>query len=201
MLEAYEGTGTYDHTHRLALMSHLEDPEQRKHPWPAELDAAFGVETQHGHASPVPNSVQRPPTSDTKPASSDSSTCKNVGTRSGAEGGSGVSGVSGGGSGCSGRGEKLVPPPLSATVAAQRNSRGRASRGAKTEGPVLLGSPMVDATLEDTQGLRAVMEALKREMGLDTGDKREEGADGGEGRRGGGVVVKMEVKGVALRVE
>ncbi|CAN0095591.1 unnamed protein product, partial [Ectocarpus fasciculatus] len=44
VLEAYEGTGSYTKEQRKLLVTHLEDPEQRKHPWPAKLDVAFGKE-------------------------------------------------------------------------------------------------------------------------------------------------------------
>lgn len=83
-------------------------------------------------------------------------------------------------------------------------SGGRASkragfrRGAAGPALVLLGSPMVDATLDDTQGLCAVIETLKKEMGL---SKEEEVGEGsvGEGKQGRRIVLKMEVGGEFAR--
>lgn len=299
MLEAYEGMGTYGPEHRELLMSHLEDPEQRKHPWPATLDSAFGIddpssacggpsakaasasatsakadekdldskkgksstssssgsssvntsggggegkETQTNAeenstefssstssginstaavkagvttASTGNKSTKRTKTTKTtksvKSITASTHADDDAGATVNANGGRtvddgvsqnnpggvvGATGVRGQGGGKSrsrgGRGGKGGVGGVSSggVAGAKRSVFGRGAEGA---GMVLLGSPMVDATLEDTHGLRAVIEVLKREMG--GGSAEGEGGEGGqgEGEGGGRVVLKMEV--------
>ncbi|CAM9822718.1 unnamed protein product, partial [Choristocarpus tenellus] len=106
VLDAYRGGGAYTRSERMSLISHLEDPEKRKHPWPANLAEAF-----HG---PGAGAV----------ASSETDSGAGVELRSRVEG---------------------------------------------EDPPIVLGSPMVDAVLEDTKGLRQVLECLKGETGLGPG--------------------------------
>lgn len=164
MLEAYEGNGTYDRDQRILLMNHLADAEQRKHPWPAKLDSAFGIE-------------------DPEEATTDS------GTKAGTAPGDPPAAPLGGGGDRGGDAGEVLSPKGGSMPGRGRGGSGRSSRGGRgvrgrfggrkrtvagpaAEAPggiVLLGSPMVDATLEDTQGLRKVIEVLKKETGMSTG--------------------------------
>lgn len=171
VLEAYEGTGSYTKEQRHLLVSHLEDPEQRKHPWPAKLDVAFGIED--------PEEVAAREAAAAAAAAAESA---------GGEGGGGVKteaagrdtgaarsdrSLPGGGRGCGGgggRGNGSRGPGGRFSSKGRRagfGGKGGAAVGMAMSagGIVLLGSPMVDATLEDTEGLKEVIGVLKREMG------------------------------------
>lgn len=224
VLEAYDGTGSYTDDQRQLLLDHLEDPDQRKHPWPAKLDSAFGIEdpesiqeSERGVTAALSPSVARDANAATASgrmagdvgSSSSSAGCVSETTAAGASngasspkggsmpgsGGSAAGGrvrVGGSSGGNSGRGSRSGKGGKS-----NRNSRagfggkcGAAAGGmtaAGGGGVVLLGSPMVDATLEDTQGLLDVIIALKEDMGISTD------GDGGMGGEGKGAL-KMEVR-------
>lgn len=172
VLEAYEGTGSYTKEQRHLLVSHLEDPEQRKHPWPAKLDVAFGIEDPEEEAA-------------REAADAAAAAAAEV---AGGEGGGGVKAeavggdtgaarsdrsLPGGGRGCGGGGRGGASRGPGGRFSSKGRRAGFGAKGgaaaggmaASTGGIVLLGSPMVDATLEDTEGLKEVIEVLKREMG------------------------------------
>lgn len=202
VLEAYEGTGTYTSSQRLVLMNHLENPEQRKHPWPAKLESAFGAEEPEEPAAPAieaGDKIEAAPGIETPTVVNSSTTvvatCKNVeGADSssgdvGADSGSsqlggGMSGPGGaaakGRSSRGGKGGRVGGGGGGGGIRGRRGGFGGKGRGAVggmaagVGGMVLLGSPMVDATLDDTHGLRAVIEVLKREMGHGGGTLKEE---------------------------
>lgn len=202
VLEAYEGTGTYTSSQRLVLMNHLENPEQRKHPWPAKLESAFGAEEPEEPAAPATEAgdkIEGSPGVETPTVVNGSTavvaTCKSVegadsssgdvGADSGSsQSGGGVSGPGGaaakGRSSRGGKGGRFGGGGGGGGIRGRRGGFGGKGRGAVggmaagVGGMVLLGSPMVDATLDDTHGLRAVIEVLKREMGHGGGTLKEE---------------------------
>lgn len=179
VLEAYDGTGTYTKEQRHLLVNHLQDPEQRKHPWPAKLDVAFGIED--------PEEIQKNKDKAAKEAAA-AEAAVGKGDAAKTEPGAGREAGAGAAS-SSGDGAEAASTPKGATAAAAGgDSRGRGGGGRAGAGrssgkgrrggaaavngvTVLLGSPMLDATLEDTQGLREVIETLKQETGLSDGTK------------------------------
>lgn len=209
MLEAYEGTGSYTKEQRHVLISHLEDPEQRKHPWPAKLDVAFGIEDPEEIAAREAAAAAAAEVAAAAAAAAFSpeegaADAKGTGQAAGGDGAESAASPKGGGGAASTPGGNGTPGGGRGRgggggrgSGGRFGGRGRRSgSGGKTGGTpegmaapaggiVLLGSPMVDATLEDTQGLKAVIETLKREMGLS------KGAGGGEG----GGTLRMEVRG------
>lgn len=253
VLLAYEGTGVYGEEHRLLLMSFLEEPEKRKHPWPAELDRAFGIETPAaddndpavggaGAAAAMAGAAgtDDKPTNGEEKEGTDGGTVGSQagkgrrdydshskgepagggatmgeesgmatatgvdrsanddaggGATDGGGKGKGGRGAKGGrrGGGSSSAGKKRSYSSLAAAAGFGKGGAGAGGGGAAGGEMVLLGSPMVDATLEDTQGLQAVIEVLKEEMGIiaPKGEGRE--GDGGAGEDGSRVVVKMQV--------
>lgn len=175
VLEAYDGTGSYTKDQRHLLVKHLQDPEQRKHPWPAKLDVAFGIEdpdevtaredkeakeAQDAKAAAGEGDVTKEGGSGAAGAST--SACNGAETASSPRGASGARGGGGAGRGAA-RGGK------SSGKARRRSGGRRGGSGEGTDDAVLLGSPMLDATLEDTAGLREVIETLKQETGLSDG--------------------------------
>lgn len=181
LLEAYEGTGSYTKEQRCLLVSHLEDPEQRKHPWPAKLDVAFGIEdpeevaAREAAAAAAAESAGGEGNGGAKAeaAGGEAGAARGDGTEAGSSPKGGRS-LPSGGRGCSGgsRGNASRGPGGRFSSKGRRagfGDKGGAAAGgmaASAGGIVLLGSPMVDATLDDTEGLKEVIEVLKREMGL-----------------------------------
>lgn len=180
MLEAYEGTGSYTKEQRHLLVSHLEDPEQRKHPWPAKLDVAFGIQDPEEVAAK--EAAAKAAAGDGDGAQREAVPGREAGgvvaTGDGAEAATATSSAKGGGGGGDGAGRGDGGRGNAGRGGAgggrsggkARERRRFAGKGtaavAATGGGVLLGSPMLDATLEDTQGLREVIETLKQETGL-----------------------------------
>lgn len=215
VLEAYDGTGSYTKEQRHLLVSHLENPDQRKHPWPAKLDVAFGIEDPEEVAAREAAAAAAAAEASAAEAgegdgvkieavagqeggagaagvdgtgTGDASSLKGAGDargRGGGKGGGGGAGAGGGGGRSSGKGKRGF---------AGKGAGAGAGIAAATGGAVLLGSPMLDATLEDTQGLREVIETLKQETGLSEG--RPGGLQmevsawvcGSDDRHGGGVM-------------
>lgn len=184
VLEAYEGTGSYTKDQRKLLVTHLEDPEQRKHPWPAKLDVAFGKEDPEELAAKEAAAAAAAAVGEDR---ADRAAAGDAGAANGGGGGGGESAASPKGD-APGSGSSRGPGGRFSGKGRRAGFGGKgagaaAGMAAPAGGLVLLGSPMVDATLEDTQGLKEVIEILKRETGLS------DGANGGEGAS----TLRMEV--------